>query len=49
MAEFDGDGDNRLDFAEFCTKVRAEETHKPAKLLDGTDIFPPRAWHDRSE
>lgn len=33
MAAFDADGDNRMDFAEFCTKVRAEEKHKPARLL----------------
>ena len=33
MAEFDADGDNRMDFKEFCTKVRAEEKHKPAKQL----------------
>lgn len=33
MAEFDADGDNRMDFKEFCAKVRAEEKHKPAKLL----------------
>ena len=27
-----------MDFAEFCTKVRAEESHKPKKLLTNTAL-----------